>query len=295
MMTVHSTGNVLRRFFVTLLLLAVAVLPSGCSGLTLLDVMTPAGKYVAETGIPYGTLDRQKLDIYRPPGQGPFPVIVFIYGGGWESGDRGQYRFVAESLTRHGYLVAIPDYRTYPEARFPTFIEDAAKATAWVHANIAKHGGEPERMVLMGHSAGAHIAAMLTYDKDYLAAAGMTPRDLQGFIGLAGPYDFLPLTSRRLQTILAAPDMAATQPINFASKEAPPSLLLHGLTDTTVMPQNSISLAARLHELGAPVETTLYPGMSHSGILLGLSSAAGGDRPVLPDVLDFLGHLPTPH
>jgi acetyl esterase/lipase len=277
---------VLRRFFLIALICA---LTTSCSSLGALDALTPSGRYIVTGDLSYGPLSRQKLDVYAPLAPGPHPVIVFIYGGGWESGARGHYRFVAENLTRHGYAVVIPDYRVYPEARFPTFIEDAAQALRWVRDNVATYGGDPARLVLMGHSAGAHIGAMLALDRRYLAKSGMTPRDLKGFIGLAGPYNFLPLTSDRLKTILAAPDMAQTQPITFADSAAPPMLLLHGMDDTTVVPANTLSLAAKLTDSGATVETRLYPDMAHIGILLGLSSVAAGDRPVLDDVLGFLG------
>jgi acetyl esterase/lipase len=275
---------VLRRLILVLLLFA---LPA-CSSLRALDALTPDGRYIVTDGLAYGPLPRQKLDVYTPLGPGPHPVIVFIYGGGWESGERGLYRFVAENLTRHGYAVIIPDYRVYPAARFPVFIEDAALAMRWVRDNAAIYGGDLARLFVMGHSAGAHIGAMLALDGRYLAAVGMTRQELKGFIGLAGPYDFLPLTSARLRTILAASDMTQTQPITFADAGAPPMLLLHGLDDTTVRPANTIDLAAKLTAKGARVETRLYPDMAHVGILLGLSSMAAGDRPVLDEVLTYL-------
>jgi acetyl esterase/lipase len=277
-------SRVLRRLIVVLLLSAL----SACSSLRALDALTPDGRYIVTDGLAYGPLARQKLDVYTPLQPGPHPVIVFIYGGGWESGERGHYRFVAENLTRHGYAVIIPDYRVYPEARFPSFIEDAALALRWVRDNAAIYGGDRAHLFIMGHSAGAHIGAMLALDGRYLAAIGMTRQELKGFIGLAGPYDFLPLTSSRLRTILAAPDMAQTQPITFADAGAPPMLLLHGLDDTTVKPANSIDLAAKLAKKGSRVETRLYPDMGHIGILLGLSSVAAGERPVLDDVLAYL-------
>lgn len=284
----RGISPLLRHILRTLSLLVAAILPAGCSSLGLLDALTPSGQYTKTTDIAYGALPRQKLDIYRPQGAGPHPVIVFIYGGGWEDGARGQYRFVAQTLTRHGYMVVIPDYRVYPEVRFPTFVEDAARAVRWARDNAAQNDGDPSRLFLMGHSAGAHIAAMIALDARYLAAVDMQRRDMKGFIGLAGPYDFLPLGSDKLKAILAAPDMMQTQPIAFADAGAPPMLLLHGLDDTTVLPRNTINLAAKLRETGASVETRYYPDMAHVGILLGLSSVMAGGRPVLADVLTYL-------
>lgn len=279
----------LHRMFGRFLLFAAALMGSGCSGLALLDELTPSGNYITARDIDYGNLPRQRLDVYRPANvPQPRPVVVFFYGGGWESGSRAQYRFVAETLTDYGYVVVIPDYRVYPEVTFPAFIEDGARAMRWVHDNVAQYGGDPRQVFLMGHSAGAHIAAMIALDGRYLGAVGLERRGLKGFIGLAGPYDFLPLTSATLKKILAAPDMTQTQPVTFAHSGAPPVLLLHGLDDTTVMPRNSVNLAARLRGRGVGVETHYYPDMAHIGILLGLSSLLAGDRPVLADTLAFL-------
>jgi acetyl esterase/lipase len=279
----------LQRMFGRFLLLVAVLVVGGCSGLALLDELTPTGKYVASRDIAYGALPRQRLDVYRAAdATQPRPVVVFFYGGGWESGSRARYRFVAETLTDYGYVVVIPDYRVYPEVTFPAFIEDGARAMRWVHDNVAYYGGNPAQIFVMGHSAGAHIAAMIALDGRYLGAVGLERQGVKGLIGLAGPYDFLPLTSATLKKILAAPDMTQTQPITFANAGAPPALLLHGLDDTTVLPRNSARLADRLRERGVGVETHYYPDMAHIGILLGLSSLLAGDRPVLADTLAFL-------
>lgn len=217
------------------------------------------------------------------------PVVVFFHGGGWDSGSKAQYRFVAEALSARGYVVVLPEYRRYPQARFPGFVEDAAQAVAWTRTRAAKFGGDPARLFLMGHSAGAHIAAMLNFDERFLSAAGVDPHSIKGFIGLAGPYDFLPLSSPTLEAIFApAERYADSQPINFVDGDEPPSLVLHGLADLTVWPGNSQHLAAKIRERGGRVAEHYYEGVSHGGILAGLSVYYRERRPVLEEIGKFI-------
>ena len=142
----------------------------------------------------YGEGARRRLDLYRPARTvGKLPVIVFFYGGSWQSGERADFGFVAARLARRGFLVAVPDYRVFPEVGFPGFLEDAAQAVAWMFDHAAGHGGDATSLFLMGHSAGAYNAVMLALAPDYLLTAGASAARLAGVIGLAGPYDFLPL------------------------------------------------------------------------------------------------------
>ncbi|MBM3547492.1 MAG: alpha/beta hydrolase [Alphaproteobacteria bacterium] len=269
-------------------LAAPAFLATGCSPLVLLNWASPEPAY-DRLEFAYGTHARQRLDVYRPKDlKGPAPVVVFFYGGGWEGGERANYRFAALALVERGFVVALPDYRVHPEIGFPVFLEDSARAVAWVHREIAAHGGDPARLFLMGHSAGAYNAVMLSIDASYLAAAGVPATAISGAVGLAGPYDFLPLTSKTLQAIFAAPDMAKTQPITFARPDAPPMLLATGDEDGTVYPRNTRNLGRRLRELGAPVETIEYSGLGHAGIVIALSPLFRGTAPVLEDVTRFL-------
>lgn len=276
----------MRRASLVLALLSFLV--SGCSPLGLLNWVNPEPPYES-VELAYGPHPRQRLDLYRPKAaQGALPVVVFFYGGGWEAGDKAGYRFAALALVEQGFVVAVPDYRVYPEVRFPTFLEDSAKAVAFVRAEAGRHGGDPNRLFLMGHSAGAYNAAMLALDERLLAAEGVPPSAISGMVGLAGPYDFLPLTSATLQTIFAQPDMTKTQPITFARKEAPPMLLATGDGDGTVYPRNTRNLGRRLTELGASVETIEYAGLGHAGIVIALSPLFRGTAPVLADVTRFL-------
>jgi len=215
------------------------------------------------------------LDVYRPVGVARnAPVVVFFYGGSWQSGERGYYRFVGEALAQRGVLVLIPDYRKAPKDVFPAFMQDGASAVAWARAHAADYGGDPRRVFLLGHSAGAQIAALLATDGKYLAAQGMRARDLAGVVGLSGPYDFLPLTDPKvMQALGPSPGWPSTQPVNFVDGDEPPFLLLHGDADKTCWPSNSQHLAARLGARGEPVELEIVPGVSHIGMLNGFRSA----------------------
>jgi acetyl esterase/lipase len=261
----------------------------GCSGAELLNAVAPSAEIVVTTDVAYGQGPRRKLDIYRPiPANAP--VVLFIYGGSWKSGDRSMYRFVGGAFASRGFVTVVPDYRVYPEVKYPAFIDDAAAAVAWIKANIANYGGNPRRIFLVGHSAGGHIAAMLTLDKAFLADVGMDPdRDIAGMIGLSGPYDFLPLHDPVLETIFApAGDLTKTQPIAFARSGAPPMLLLTGESDTTVYPRNSRQLAEAIQKRGGRASLKVYPGLSHVMIAAAFSRLLSWKAPILDDCVAFM-------
>ena len=279
-----------RRTLLGAALAGGTALLAGCSPLRLINGLAPSRTYRATNGLPYGSHPRQLLDVYRPAEpSGPAPVVVFFYGGNWKSGERADYLFAGEALASRGFVAVIADYRLYPEVRFPSFLEDCAKAVGWVFARIGEHGGDPDRLFLMGHSAGAYNAAMLALDPSYLQAAGVEPRRVRGLIGLAGPYDFLPLESDISKAVFGFPDTPlATQPIRFVSAASPPALLASGDNDSVVRPQNTRRLAARLRQDGVPVREILYPRVSHLMLVGSLAAALRGYAPVLDDVAEFV-------
>jgi acetyl esterase/lipase len=270
--------------------LGLVLVLSGCSPLAVLNVGLPKDSYRLTEDVVYGVDPRQRLDVYVPAGAVTGrPVVVFFYGGSWKSGRRQNYRFMGEALTSRGFVAVVADYRLYPDVRFPAFVGDGAAAVAWVRANIAGYGGNPRKVFLMGHSAGAHIAALLALDERYLAAVGESPKDLSGVIGVAGPYAFDPLQYRTIRPIFAGltdPDQA--RPIAFADGAAPPMLLLHGEDDRTVYPANSLALAHRLKQAGNGATVIAYPDLGHIAILLAFARPFRSDDGVLADAARFI-------
>ena len=279
-------------------LIGAAVLLAACSPARLVNALVSTDTLVARRDIAYGDNPRQRLDVYEPK-EGPppaagRPVVVFFYGGSWDSGSREEYLFVAEALVSRGFVVVVPDYRVYPEVVFPAFLEDGARAIAWTRRNARAHGGNPDRIFLMGHSAGAHIAAMLCFDAHFLAAVGESPGNLAGFIGLAGPYDFLPLTSERLKLIFAPEaTIARTQPITFVRGGEPPSLLITGTDDSVVSPGNTQRLAARLRVVGARVTERRLEGLNHFTIV-GYLAAPLRRADLLDEIAAFVAREAAP-
>lgn len=287
-----------RIFVVCLALVAALGTLAACSPVTLINALTPNAAFSRTNDIAYlpGANDRHRLDIYRPttaPADGkPQPVVVFFYGGAWQEGSRSDYLFVADALTQRGYVVVVPDYRVYPEVKYPGFLNDGAAAVAWTHANAARYGGDPSRLFLMGHSAGAHIAALLALDPSYLDAQGLPRTTVKGLIGLAGAYDFLPLTEPNVIALFASePKLALTQPIHYAPgqpRAALPVLLLHGAADKRVYPKNSINLARELRAAGATVELELLPDMGHVDIIAKFTRLLRGDGKIVDRVDQFI-------
>lgn len=241
----------------------------------------------------YGSGARQKLDIWAPPGtarNARLPVLVFLYGGGWHSGSRHDYGFAGRAFADAGFVTVIPDYRLTPKGRWPDFLHDSAAAVAWVRANIAQYGGDPDRIALAGHSAGAYNAMMLALDQQWLRAAGSDPAVIRGVAALAGPFDFLPLEKggSAEKAMGHVRPIDATQPIRFARGDAPPLWLATGDADTTVRPHNSRNLAAAINAAGGQAELKLYPGMGHEGIIMALATPFRGRGPVLDDAVLFL-------
>ncbi|AUO21044.1 alpha/beta hydrolase [Pseudomonas sp. NC02] len=275
--------------------LAIATLLAACSPIKVLNALTPTSTFTKTSAIAYGDDPRQKLDIYRPVTALPdAPVVVFFYGGSWNSGSRDDYGFVGEALASRGIVVVIADYRLYPQVRYPLFLQDGAQAVAWAYQHSAEYGGDPRKLYVMGHSSGAYNAAMLALDPQWLAGVGLSPSVFKGWIGLAGPYDFLPIENRDVRPVFFYPDSPPdSQPINHVSQSAPPSLLIASVDDNLVNPKrNTGGLAKKLRAAGVPVEEFYFTRTSHATLVASMSRPLRWLAPVLDRVTAFITFTP---
>lgn len=281
------------RLHPILLALAIFFL-AGCSATGVLNTVTPSSSYTLNANVAYGKHPRQKLDVYAPTASQPptgWPVIVFFYGGSWNTGERTQYQFVGEALAARGVLTLVADYRLYPEVRYPDFLSDSAQALAFGLDHAVRLGGDQKRVYVMGHSAGGYNAAMLALDARWLKATGHRPNELAGWIGLAGPYDFLPIVNADAKPVFFHPNYPEnSQPIGFAGADAPRSFLAAAENDKLVNPQrNSVQLANQLKAAGVPVTLKLYPHASHTTLIGAFAWPLQWIAPVLDDVQAFVG------
>jgi len=266
---------------------------AACAPTATLNALLPRDTHTLSEGVAYGPDPRQQLDIYRPTRPAPaagWPVVVFFYGGSWNRGERADYRFVGEALAAQGVLTLVADYRLYPQVRYPDFLVDCAQALAYALRESPRLGGDAKRVFVMGHSAGAYNAAMLALDPRWLRATGHAPAELAGWIGLAGPYDFLPIKNPDAKPVFFHPDYPlGSQPIGYARHDAPRTFLGAAREDDLVNPQrNSVGLATRLRDAGVPVSLKLYERVNHMTIAGAFARPLRWMAPVLADVVTFV-------
>jgi acetyl esterase/lipase len=279
-----------RLLFVSLAGAVTTIALAACSATATLNALARTDTYRLTAGAAYGPLPRQRLDVYTPTAAAPaagWPVVVFFYGGNWTSGERGDYRFMGEALASRGVLALVADYRLYPEATYPAFLEDSAGATTWGLEHAKSLGGDPKRVFVMGHSAGGYNAAMIALDPRWLGAAGHAPKELAGWIGLAGAYDFFPLApGEPARPVFHHPDYPPNaQPIDDAKPGSPPAFLAAPIDDRVVSPQRStLAMAARLRAAGVRVELRMYGGTTHSLLAGVFARPLRGLAPALDDV-----------
>lgn len=281
-------GMTRRGLFVPVL----GALAAACSPLGLLNGLGPrdGGARRVARGLRYGPDDRQTMDVFAPtaPVEGPRPVLVFFYGGGWDSGSREVYGWAAQALAAKGFVVFVPDYRIVPEVHFPAFIQDAAAATAEAGKLAAQYGGDSARLGVIGHSAGAHLAMMIALDRRYMAGVE-APGLIRAAAGLAGPYDFLPFdVPASINAFGRVPDPTLTQPVSFVRADAPPLWLGHGTDDDVVHAEDTTILCDRMRAVGGRCEAKLYPGLNHADLIATFSPLFRKKAPVLADVSAFL-------
>lgn len=271
------------------------ILAGGAKSLNLGDRLLGNGEgaTLQVTAQPYGPEPRNKLNIWVPTGtkkSDRLPVLVWLYGGGWYSGQRDDYGFAGRAFAQQGFIVVIPDYRLVPEGHWPDFLQDSAAAVAWTQKHIGDYGGDPGRIALAGHSAGAYNSLMLALDPQWLKAAGSDASGIRGVVSLAGPADFLPFEKGGRADVAMGDIRPAekTQPIHFARADAPPLWLGHGTADTVVRVRNSQRLAAAMQKVGGSVTLREYDGLSHNDLVMALTRPLAYKGPILPEMTDFL-------
>lgn len=278
------------RALTRLITIATTAFASGCSNLmfSIANAPTHFGSYKRTVDLAYSVDHRQRLDVYAPEGAQRRPIVIFWYGGSWVTGSKTNYRFVGAAFAARGFITVIPDYRLYPQIKFPTFVEDGAQAVAWVQQHAHEFGGDPTRIVLMGHSAGAHEAALLALDRRYLQQAGANPAFIVGLIALSGPYELTP-NSELLHTIFAEPYQPNDwQPVRYVDAHSPPALLFHGGNDEVVIHEHANRLESAYARAGVPLEKIIYTGRGHAAPMAGFASIAPSRLPTLEKSVQFI-------
>ena len=261
----------------------------GRSPAAMLNLTVPRFGYRVHRDIAYGVGARQKLDLYVPDAlKAPAPVVLFFYGGAFRAGRRSEYRVVGQALASKGIAVAVADYRIYPDGHFPDFLQDGAQAAAKVHELAAHYGGDPSRIFLAGHSAGAYISAMLACDPAYLRDAGTDLSLIRGVIAIAGRYHELPLGDSLAFEIFRGPARPETRPATYIDGKRPPMLLMTGAGDSPEVLEGHKRLAAHLRAHASEVEEIIYPHIGHMGIMLALAPGFRHRAPLREDMARFV-------
>lgn len=271
-----------------------------CTALGALNALVASDSH-QQTTVAYAAGERRQLDVYTPlptaervrPPQG-WPMVVFFYGGSWNHGERHNYRFVGEALAARGILAVIPDYRLYPQVRYPDFLKDNAAAVAWALREAKILGADAKRVFVMGHSAGGYNAAMMALDSRWLSAENVNPAQLAGWIGLAGPYDFLPVENPAVKPVFFYPaSPPESQPIVYVSAKAPRTFLGAAPDDDLVNPErNTQQMASKLQAAGVPVTLQIYPHTNHVTLIGAFAAPLRFLGPVLDDVVQFVKSTP---
>lgn len=264
---------------------------SACSPQHVAELFLLGHDFQLTRDLAYGSDPRQRLDVYRPrTPRTAAPVVVFLYGGRWQYGSKNQYPLLGEALAQRGVVAVVPDYRLYPRVHFPEWVDDAANVIRWTRDHVARYGGDSTRILVVGHSSGAHTTALLPLDQQYLRRAGVPPGGVRGFVSLAGPVATV-WTDSDVKALMGPPEgWPATYPMRRADGTAPPLLLLHGARDKTVDPANSVRLATRIRSHGGCSRVVVYKGLDHLGIVIALALPNLPIAPVMEEVMKFIGN-----
>lgn len=287
----RTTSNARRVLIAALMCVLTISLLSACDERRAAEAIFLGKQFQLARDIPYDTGARHTLDVYRPRdvGDKPVPVLVFLYGGRWQQGTKDDYKLAGDAITRRGYVAVIPEYRLAPKVKFPAWIDDAARALRWVHDSIAHYGGDTAQVFVVGHSAGAHTATVLSLDDHYLLRAGVQPEFVRGYVSMAGPVDTV-WTDPDVQELMGPREgWPGTYPAQLVSStQHPPLLLLHGVKDKTVLPRNSTELAALIKKFGGQACATLYPSLTHMSIVVAFMIPRLPIAKVMDDIQAFV-------
>lgn len=270
-------------------MLVLALGLSACRSTTLVNALTPRGDFELQKNIAYGADKRQQLDIYTPTAQPrKSAVVVFVHGGSWGDGDKKRYLFVGQAFAEMGYVTVTPNYRLYPQAQFPDFVDDIALAVTSLKDVLPQQNCvNNSKIILVGHSAGAHSVAMLATDPNYLQDQ-KADGTFATWIGMAGPYN-LPLDHPMVvDKFTAVNNDVDANPVKLATTDTPPALLLHGEKDKTALPKHTRELSGRLAELNVPAQTHFYPDVNHTKIVGGLAKNLRFLSPIYNDIERYL-------
>lgn len=271
------------NYYLVALIIVAALVTTACQPARVLNVVTPSGTYTLESNRSYGEHPRQQFDVYHPRSAQHSAVVVFVYGGAWEEGNKEDFEFIGQAFTRLGYKTIIPDYRVFPEVEFPDFIIDVAAAMR----RYAEQADSDVEFILVGHSAGAHTAALLVTDPQYLSDIR---HQVIALIGMSGPYD-LPLEHDRVREKFSRVEGDEANPIELADATHPPTLLLHGQADTVAKPEHSERYAERLEALEVDVESRYYSRIRHVDMVASLASPLRFWSSAYSDIEEFLARL----
>ena len=274
--------------FNTLLAAGVATLLSACT-MGAVNLLVPKTGYGVHGDLAFGPDPRQRLDIYVPGNlKGPAPVLLFLYGGAWQSGSRTDYRAFGQAFASAGIIAVVADYRLYPQVKYRAFAEDAAAALAWLHAHVAQYGGDPDRIFVSGHSAGAYNAVMVASEPKFIEGKGGRLGWMRGVIGISGPYDFLPMSAPEYIAMFEGTNNLDSMPLHHVDGKRPPMLLATGTADDTVDQGNTDRMAEKLRAFGSEVKVIKYPGVGHIGTILSLVPGFRGKTSLRRDMIDFI-------
>ncbi|HEY2009145.1 MAG TPA: alpha/beta hydrolase [Rhizomicrobium sp.] len=273
----------------TLMAAGVTALTRHISPFTAINLLVPREGYRIHRDLAYGADPRHKLDVYVPSGStGLAPVVLFFYGGGWQGGDRSDYLAFGQAFASAGMVAVVADYRLYPQVKYPCFVEDAADALAFVRSHAARFGGDAGRIFLAGHSAGAYNAVMLASEPKFIAAKGGSLDWIRGVIGIAGPYNFLPMSDPVYVDMFHGTNNTDSMPVHHVDGPRPPMLLVSGSNDDTVSLCNTNDMSERLKRFGSDVHVIFYKGVGHVGVILALVRGFRGIAPLRRDMIDFV-------